>query len=189
MVAMIVLGNGGANERRTADILGNSSSLATGLVDGQVCIAPLTSVCMAVAPTPGVPTDTSIEGQGGVGSAAFYRQSATPQSATPDEGRGVEGTAYPTGIEFATLICFYPWPCEEALAVVYGTPNCPNGESGGNPWAYNNGCYGLFEINCASHRSRFEGPCEVLYDPQVNVRVAYDIYVDNGGWSPWTCRP
>jgi len=72
--------------------------------------------------------------------------------------------------------------------VVYGTPNCPNGESGGDPYAYNGGCYGLFQINCASHRDKFDGPCERLYEPGVNVAVAHQIWLDQG-WGPWTCRP
>jgi hypothetical protein len=151
--------------------------------DVDVCMAEITPACMAFTPTPGVLTDTSTEGQGGIGSAMFHQQGTTP-----DAGGGGEGVVYPVG-DWRILICSYPWPCEEALAVVYGTSNCPDGESGGDPWAYNNGCYGLFQVSCVSHRSRFEGECEVLYDPQVNVRVAYDIYVDNGGWSPWTCRP
>jgi len=202
MAAVVVAFTGGANEENVGMDKGSTAQLLAGdriynssanslqcnldaeIGDVDVCMAEITPACMAFTPTPGVPTDTSTERQGGVGSAAFYQQSATP------DGEGsAGGVAYPADAEFATLICSYPWPCEEALAVVYGTSNCPNGESSGKAWVLNNGCYGLFQIRCVSHRDRFIGECEVLYDPQVNVRVAYDIYIDNGGWSPWTCRP
>jgi len=94
------------------------------------------------------------------------------------------------------LICSYPWPCQEALAVVYGPtpPNnqapegCPTGESGGNPSASNAGNEGLFQVNRAAHARRLRLG-ESLLDPVVNVRVAYDIFLDNAGWGPWSCRP
>jgi hypothetical protein len=71
--------------------------------------------------------------------------------------------------------------------VVYGNARCPNGESTGNPNAFNAGNYGLFQIN-AVHAAKVGGPLEWLFDPAVNVRVAYQIWSDQG-WGPWACRP
>jgi hypothetical protein len=85
------------------------------------------------------------------------------------------------------LICSYGWDCAEALGVVYGNARCPHGESTGNPNAFNAGNYGLFQIN-AVHAAKVGGPLEWLFDPAVNVRVAYEIWSDQG-WGPWACRP
>ncbi len=88
----------------------------------------------------------------------------------------------------AALICAYPWPCQEALGVVYGNARCPNGESGGNPRAYFEGNYGLFQINGTSHARRVGGNLAALWDAATNIAVAYAIYADQG-WGPWACKP
>lgn len=77
------------------------------------------------------------------------------------------------------------WPeseWEAALAVSY----C---ESSWRPWATGRaGEIGLFQLHPAYHAWRWAG--EDPYEPAVNVRVAYDVWRDNGpGWRPWTCRP
>lgn len=73
--------------------------------------------------------------------------------------------------------------------MIYGpTPGCPYGESTGDPLAYNNGSVGLFQLHYASHYDKVGGPLEWLYDPVVNIRVAADIWADQG-WAPWACRP
>jgi len=61
-------------------------------------------------------------------------------------------------------------------------------ESTGDPSAYNMGNYGLFQINSV-HAWRVDGNLETLFNPEVNVRVAYEIYLDNGGWGSWACKP
>lgn len=79
------------------------------------------------------------------------------------------------------LICSYPWPCEQALAVAW----C---ESRYDPAAYNpSGASGLFQIIPYWHSWRL-GPGESLFDPAVNVRVAYELYAEQG-WRPWVCQP
>ena len=80
-----------------------------------------------------------------------------------------------------SLVCSYPWPCGEALSVM----RC---ESGRDPGAYSNGNYGLFQIN-AVHAWRVGGDLSQLFEPEVNVRVAYEIWLDNAGWRPWACKP
>ena len=104
------------------------------------------------------------------------------------------------GTSLQALICAYGWPCQEALAVIYGptppnayAPNgCGSGESGGNPNAYNAGNYGLLQINYASHVDkllRVTGSTDpaLLFIPEVNLDVGYIIWQEQG-WGPWSCR-
>jgi len=87
----------------------------------------------------------------------------------------------PTGADqWRSLVTAYDWPVEEVLAVM----RC---ESGGRADAYNAGNYGLMQIN-AIHAARVGGDLQSLFDPAVNLRVAYDIWADQG-WEPWACRP
>lgn len=60
-------------------------------------------------------------------------------------------------------------------------------ESRGDPWAYYQGNYGLMQIN-AAHVWRVGWNLENLYDPAVNLRVAWEIYQESG-WTPWACKP
>lgn len=80
-----------------------------------------------------------------------------------------------------TEVFAFDWPHDEACAVSW----C---ESSWLPWAYNAGNYGLFQIN-AVHQARVRGDLNSLFDPAVNVRVAYAIWRDAGGWGPWACKP
>jgi hypothetical protein len=81
------------------------------------------------------------------------------------------------------VICAYDWPCGEALAVArcesrfHADAVSPDGAN-----------YGWFQINII-HRRRVDGDMARLLDPVENARVAYAIYRDNYGWSPWSCRP
>ncbi len=47
---------------------------------------------------------------------------------------------------------------------------------------------GYFQVN-AVHAARVGGDLEALFDPVINIRVAYSIYAESGGWGPWACRP
>lgn len=82
-------------------------------------------------------------------------------------------------MDIPALIAAYPWPAIEATRIMM----C---ESGGDPNAYNpSGARGAFQI-MPVHAWRVGGDLDSLYDPAVNVRVAFDIYVDNGGFAgPW----
>ena len=73
----------------------------------------------------------------------------------------------------------YRWRCEDALAVV----SC---ESSGDPLAYNAGSIGLFQVHYPSHYDKVSS-AEELYDPTVNIAVAYRIWQDSA-WLPWACR-
>lgn len=90
----------------------------------------------------------------------------------------------PAAVEvWRPLVAQYSWPVEEALAVI----EC---ESRGSASAYNaaSGASGLFQVVPYWHAWRL-GPGESLFDPGVNVRVAWEIFVDAGGsWGPWVCR-
>lgn len=90
----------------------------------------------------------------------------------------------PVALDIPALICSVPWPCDQALLVVYGpTPRCRWGESGGDPDAVSpdGENLGLFQLN------RVHGGDELL-DPATNVAVAYQLWLDQG-WAPWSCRP
>lgn len=79
------------------------------------------------------------------------------------------------------LICSFGWPCGQALAVAW----C---ESKFDAGAYNAGNIGLFQVN-AVHVGRVPGgDPAALFDPAVNVAVAYAIWADQG-WGPWACAP
>ena len=81
------------------------------------------------------------------------------------------------------LICSYDWSCDEALRVVYCESRFQPGvvSPDGRNW-------GLFQVNLV-HLARVGGDTTALLDPATNVRVAYDIYRDAGGWRPWSCKP
>jgi peptidoglycan hydrolase-like protein with peptidoglycan-binding domain len=58
------------------------------------------------------------------------------------------------------------------------------------PTAHNSCCHGLFQIYWSIHKAWLstEGVTSLqqLYDPEVNARMAYKIYLRNNGWGPWT---
>jgi hypothetical protein len=79
------------------------------------------------------------------------------------------------------LVRQYDWPVEEALAVAW----CESRHDPGavSPDGQN---LGLFQINVI-HEGKLQ-PGESLLDPVVNVRIAYQIWADQG-WGPWSCKP
>ena len=46
--------------------------------------------------------------------------------------------------------------------------------------------WGLGQINLV-HQWRVGGDPYALLDPATNIRVMHDIWLDNGGFSPWAC--
>ena len=56
-------------------------------------------------------------------------------------------------------------------------------ESGGRYDAVSNGNYGLFQINQV-HRGRVGGDVYILLSPDINTRVASEIWQEQG-WFPW----
>ena len=74
------------------------------------------------------------------------------------------------------LICSYSWSCEAAQAVMF----C---ESSGRAHVSDGFNVGLFQIASRFHSWRLQ-PGESLYNPEVNVRIAHEIWLEQG-WSPW----
>lgn len=56
-------------------------------------------------------------------------------------------------------------------------------ESGGDPNAYSQGNYGLFQLSQV-HAGRVGGDATAFFDPATNVRIAAALWADSG-WSPW----
>jgi len=83
--------------------------------------------------------------------------------------------------EIQTLVCTYPWPCEQALKVMW----C---ESGGKPWAIGRGAnYGLYQINHV-HARRIPDFWTAWMNPAKNIEWGYALWARQG-WKPWACRP
>lgn len=105
------------------------------------------------------------------------------EAAPPSEVPAIRGAGSPVDGWIEALICSASWPCAEALAVAWCEsrldPRAVSGD-GAN--------IGLFQINIV-HRARVDGDVSRLLDAATNVRVAYDIWIDNGGWGPWSCKP
>ena len=77
-------------------------------------------------------------------------------------------------------VCSFSWPCRDALAVEW----C---ESRNKPDAFDGYNVGLFQIAAQYHSWRLY-PGESLYDPEVNVRLAHEIWSEQS-WAPWpACR-
>ena len=88
------------------------------------------------------------------------------------------------------LICSFSWPCEEALAIVYGpTPVCPTGESNGDPEAvsWNGTSYGLWQIN-SIHAWRWPDFWKRWPEPMRNTEYAYELWAEQG-FVIWDCSP
>ena len=93
-------------------------------------------------------------------------------------GSSQERVRPPDNREPEALISAYPWPQDEAWAVMM----C---ESSGDPTVSNSGeSIGLFEIHYPSHWDKVES-LEALFDPTTNVHVAFHLWEDQG-WEPWS---
>ncbi len=89
---------------------------------------------------------------------------------------GIHPTQATSAPAFRDIICAYPWPCEEALAV----QRC----EGSDEYAVGSaGERGLFQIH-PIHAGRFDS-WDDAFIPEENVRVAYDLYADYGSWWHW----
>ncbi len=57
------------------------------------------------------------------------------------------------------------------------------------PTAQNYCCYGLFQIYYTVHRMWLNAmgisSAEMLYDPVLNTKASYQLYLRAGGWGPW----
>ena len=81
----------------------------------------------------------------------------------------------------STIARHFPeWATDEVVSVMM----C---ESGGDANAVGGSSLGLMQINEPYHRDKL-APRESLFDPDVNMRVAAQIWRDSS-WSAWSCRP
>jgi hypothetical protein len=84
-----------------------------------------------------------------------------------------------SGSSYYYLLTQYDWNINIAYAIMLA-------ESGGNPNAENwkdnhrvcSGSFGLFQLAC------FRGNINTLKDPEINVKMAYELY-KREGWRPW----
>ena len=81
------------------------------------------------------------------------------------------------------MIASYDWDYDKALAIA-------KAESNLNPDAYNpeahrgcNGSYSIMQVACIHYEVR-EIYGEERFDPKVNIKIAYEIYSEQG-WKPW----
>jgi hypothetical protein len=95
--------------------------------------------------------------------------------------------------QFAALAVNLGWPVEEYATLVKVIKR----ESNGTPLAHNGndpmtGSYGLMQINgfwCTGANSYLQKAglitsCEMLLDPEINLRAGLIIFT-RSGWSPW----
>jgi Transglycosylase SLT domain len=71
--------------------------------------------------------------------------------------------------------------CQEALIIA-------KNESGFRPWAVSKtNDYGVFQINCRWQKRRVGGDCNKFLDVDTNIRIAKQIYNEQG-WNPWVTK-
>lgn len=128
--------------------------------------------CGAAGECDGIEADLDVPPPGSVDAPDAPVPAATRVSAL--SARGIEA-----------IICSYPWPCAEALAVA----RC---ESGLNPIAVSpdGANWGLMQLNQPTWAPYFGAQrwASVL-DATANVAMAYEIYQRAGSWASWSCRP
>jgi hypothetical protein len=84
--------------------------------------------------------------------------------------------------EIKTKICqVFVNNCNEALIIAFR-------ESGYRQFAVSKtNDYGVFQMNCRWQKRRVGGNCNNFFDVDTNIRVAKQIY-DEQGWNPWTTK-
>lgn len=71
--------------------------------------------------------------------------------------------------------------CDEAIIIArYESGLRTNVISPTNDW-------GLFQINCRWHSRRVQGDCSKLLNPDINISIAKQIYLEQG-WQPWATK-
>jgi len=156
------------------------------------CVDPLVCGVLALEPAPQwTPTaSATAEPPGDASAQAEGSESpGDPQGAAGLEpgrapGRNAEGTLGEPPGDWAAK---WYWPPEE-WANLWALIQC---ESGGNPKAVSpdGQNWGLTQLNVI-HRARAERlgySWAQMLDPVANLRVAYDLWLDQG-WGPWACK-
>jgi hypothetical protein len=101
------------------------------------------------------------------------------------------GDSRPVFGDYTGLICsYFGDACGEAIRIVYGpTSRCPNGESTGRTGAVSSGGHlGLFQLSPSWAYVFGYQPAE-LFGAEVNIRVAYGVWLQNGRRfsGQWSC--
>jgi len=88
--------------------------------------------------------------------------------------------AVPAEGSIADVICSYPWPCSEAVAIA----QC---ESTLRPDAisWTGESFGLFQVH-SLHAYRWPDFWESWSDPVRNTEYAFELWSEHG-WAPWDC--
>src|SRR3990167_6554085 len=107
-------------------------------------------------------------------------------ASTPEPAAATPGPRDDTpAVDVRSLICGYPWPCEEALAVFECESHLDPGAI--DPTAEN---FGLSQLNESVWRPYFgEQKWALVLDARGNLEMAWEVYSRGGGWGPWACRP
>ncbi len=143
------------------------------------------------------PTLAETEAVDGDNSPTSVVRNAHTMATRPDAGTAIRSAGSDVGgdrrerqSDYSDLICSYDWPCDRAVAIVYGpTSHCPNGESTGRTDVTSTGGHaGLFQVS-PSWAERFGYRPADLYSPEVNTAVAYEIFELNGRRfaGQWSC--
>lgn len=109
---------------------------------------------------------------------------------------GTAGAAAGTGAERSTPVADPPQTVEEMIRSVWPDDLeeralvIAHRESRFVPTARNYCCHGIFQMYWSVHRGWLDDfgvtTLEQLYDPMINVRMAYELYKRAGGWAPWS---
>ena len=102
--------------------------------------------------------------------------------ATQEPVKAPEPAPQPQGCdEYRSLVQQYDWDARIALAVMEAESSCRPDATNFNT----NGSTdrGLFQINSV-HLSKVASP-GLLFDPAINIRVAYSVY-QGSGWRAWS---
>ena len=90
-----------------------------------------------------------------------------------------QAVVYPIGCEkYRSEVAKYNWNTDIVLAVAYGESGCRSDAVSPTQ------DFGLLQINQV-HAHRVNGDLTQLLNPKINIKVAYQIYSEQG-WCPWT---
>ncbi len=164
-------------------------SLGLGEIPAEVAApASTTSTSVEPSPAPGEDAWDALPSEDAVYLEALHQSTTTTTEAPPAPAQPAVPAPPPSPppatvtVEagpLADLICSYGWDCATALRVAA----C---ESGMNPGAVGSaGERGIFQVHPV-HRSWLGARWDRLFDPAVNVAVAFEMWSAQG-WGPWSC--
>lgn len=109
------------------------------------------------------------------------KQQNNVQRFSVNNSRDWSGSKYTKEQIMAKICQVFKNNCQEALIIA-------KHESGFRPWAISStNDWGVFQLNCKWQKRRVGGDCRRFLDPDTNIRIAKQIY-DEQGWNPWTTK-